>query len=149
MLIARQKFRSCMIGHYNRSCHIIMCNTCKRWGLIYSCTMRTVPMSCHVTCVTACAVTSCAHHVAHSTLHTTPNLHQESSSAEGSTPSPTPTSTPNFTFDSSAHTEDSPAWFIKRRSDFEHDPGPIPEFSVQDLNETSFLLTSEDNGECH
>ena len=62
MLIALQKFRSCMIGHYNRSCHIIMRNTHKMWGLFYSCTMRTVPMSCHVT---TCAVTSCAHITQH------------------------------------------------------------------------------------
>ena len=43
-----QKFRSRMIGHYNRSCHIIMHNMCEMWGLIYLRTMRTVPMSCHV-----------------------------------------------------------------------------------------------------
>ena len=48
MLIMCQKFRSCMIGHYNRLCHIITCNTCKTWGLIYSHAMRTVPMSCHM-----------------------------------------------------------------------------------------------------
>ena len=35
MLIVRQKFRSCMLGHYNRLCHVITCNTCETWGLIY------------------------------------------------------------------------------------------------------------------
>ena len=45
MLIAYQNFRSRMIGHYIRS---ITCNMCETWGLIYSCTMRTLPMSCHV-----------------------------------------------------------------------------------------------------
>ena len=44
MLIAHQKFWSCMLGHYIRSCHVIMWNTCKTWGLIYSHTMRTLPM---------------------------------------------------------------------------------------------------------
>ena len=48
MLVAQQKFRSCMIGHYNRSCHVIMCNMHEMWGLIYSHAMRTVPMSYHV-----------------------------------------------------------------------------------------------------
>ena len=61
MLITCQKFRSCILGHYNRSCHIITCNTHKMWGLIYSHTMRIVLMPC----VTACAVTLCAHHVVH------------------------------------------------------------------------------------
>ena len=37
-----------MIGHYNRSCHVITPNMCKMWGLIYSCAMRTLPTSCHV-----------------------------------------------------------------------------------------------------
>ena len=48
MLIAHQKFRSCMLGHYNRSCHVIMCNTREMWGLIYSHAMRMLPTSCHV-----------------------------------------------------------------------------------------------------
>ena len=48
MLIVCQKFRSHMIGHCNRSCHIITCNMCEMWGLIYLRTMRTVPMSCHM-----------------------------------------------------------------------------------------------------
>ena len=52
-----------MTGHYNRSCHIITCNRCDSWGLIYSCMMRTVPMSCNN--VTALKVTSRVHHVAH------------------------------------------------------------------------------------
>ena len=47
MLIACQKFRSCMIGHYSRLCHIIIYNTRETWGLIYSRAMRTVPTSCH------------------------------------------------------------------------------------------------------
>ena len=50
MLILRQKFRSCMLGYYIRSCHVITCNTHEMWGLIYSCAMRTLPMSCHRTC---------------------------------------------------------------------------------------------------
>ena len=37
-----------MIGHYNRSCHVIMCNTHETWGLVNLHAMRTVPMSCHV-----------------------------------------------------------------------------------------------------
>ena len=53
MLIKHQKFRLHMIGHYNRSCHIITCNMHKMGGLIYSCAMRAVPTSClmllHVT----------------------------------------------------------------------------------------------------
>ena len=48
MLITHQKFRSRMIGHYNRLCYIIMHNTHETWGLIYSHVMRTVPTSCHV-----------------------------------------------------------------------------------------------------
>ena len=48
MLITRQKFRLCMLGYYIRLCHIIMCNKCEMWGLFYSRTMRTLPMSCHV-----------------------------------------------------------------------------------------------------
>ena len=48
MLIAHQKFRSRILGHYIRSCHITMCNTCETWGLIYSHAMRTLPTSCHV-----------------------------------------------------------------------------------------------------
>ena len=48
MLIPHQKFRSCMIGHCNRSCNIITCNMLEMCGLIYLCAMRTVPMSCHV-----------------------------------------------------------------------------------------------------
>ena len=43
-----QKLRLRMIGHYSRSCHVIMHNTCEMWGLIYLCAMRTVPMSCHM-----------------------------------------------------------------------------------------------------
>ena len=43
MLIAQQKSRLHMIGHCNRLCHVITCNTCETWGLIYSHTMRTVP----------------------------------------------------------------------------------------------------------
>ena len=30
-----------MLDHYIRSCHVITHNTCKTWGLIYSCAMRT------------------------------------------------------------------------------------------------------------
>ena len=48
MLIMRLKFGLCMLGHYNRSWHVITCNTCEMWGLIYSRAMRTVPTSCHV-----------------------------------------------------------------------------------------------------
>ena len=48
MLIAHQKFRSRMIGHYNRSCHVITHNTNEVRGLIYSHSMRTLPTSCHV-----------------------------------------------------------------------------------------------------
>ena len=48
MLIAHQKFWLCMIGHYNRLCHVITHNTHKTWGLIYLRRMRTVPTSCHV-----------------------------------------------------------------------------------------------------
>ena len=48
-----------MTGHYNRSCHVITCNTCKTWGLIYSYSAYVMP------CVTACAVMSCMHHMAH------------------------------------------------------------------------------------
>ena len=43
-----QKFRSCMIGHYNRSCHIIKHNTCKTWGLIH-----------HATCYCMCSDVMC------------------------------------------------------------------------------------------
>ena len=48
MLIVHQKFRLRMLGHYNRLCHVITRNTHETWGLIYSCAMKTVPMSCHV-----------------------------------------------------------------------------------------------------
>ena len=48
MLIAHQKFRSHMIGHCNRLCHIIMHNMRETWGLIYLRKMRTLPMPCHV-----------------------------------------------------------------------------------------------------
>ena len=48
MLIVCQKFRSCMLGHYIRSCHIIMHNMHETWGLIHLRTMRTLPTSCHV-----------------------------------------------------------------------------------------------------
>ena len=41
----------------------------------------------------------------------------------------------------------SPFWFIHSRFDFEHYPGPIPEFSVDDLIERSFFLPPEDNRE--
>ena len=64
MLIAHQKFRSHMLGHYNRSCHIIMHNTCETWGLIYLRTMRTVPMSCHMLLHMQCCrvhIAQCAH----------------------------------------------------------------------------------------
>ena len=37
-----------MLGYYIRSCHVIMCNMHKMWGLLYLRTMRTLPMSCHV-----------------------------------------------------------------------------------------------------
>ena len=53
MLIAHQKFRSRMLGHYNRSCHVIMCNTHEMWGLIYSCAMRSVPS--HAMCYHMCS----------------------------------------------------------------------------------------------
>ena len=53
MLIAHQKFRSHMIGHYNRSCHIITCNMHEMWGLIYSRRMRTVLH--HATCYCMCS----------------------------------------------------------------------------------------------
>ena len=42
------EFRSCMLGHYNRLCHVIMCKTHETWGLIYSHAMRTVSASCHM-----------------------------------------------------------------------------------------------------
>ena len=48
MLITCQKFRLHILGHYIRSCHIITCNMHETWGLFYSHTMRTLPMSCHV-----------------------------------------------------------------------------------------------------
>ena len=48
MLIVCQKFRLHKLGHYYRSCHVITHNMREMWGLIYSCAMRTVPMSCHV-----------------------------------------------------------------------------------------------------
>ena len=48
MLIACQKFRSCTLGYYIRSCHIITCNMCETGGLFYSHAMRTLPTSCHV-----------------------------------------------------------------------------------------------------
>ena len=48
MLIARQKFRSSILGPYFRLCHITTCNMHETWSLIYSCAMRTFPMSCHV-----------------------------------------------------------------------------------------------------
>ena len=50
MLIVHQKFISHMLGHYIRSCHIIMHNMHEMWGLIYLCAMRTVPMTCYRTC---------------------------------------------------------------------------------------------------
>ena len=31
MLITHQKFMSCILGHYIRSCHFITCNTHKTW----------------------------------------------------------------------------------------------------------------------
>ena len=37
-----------MTGHYNRSCHVIMCNMSEMWGLIYSCAMRAMLTSCNV-----------------------------------------------------------------------------------------------------
>ena len=37
-----------MLGYYIRSWHIVTCNMHKTWELIYLCTMRTLPMSCHV-----------------------------------------------------------------------------------------------------
>ena len=46
MLIACQKFRLRMLGHYIRSCHIIMRNTREMWGLIYSFTCNEVCTSC-------------------------------------------------------------------------------------------------------
>ena len=48
MLITHQKFRLCMIGHYNSSCHIDMHNMHKMWGLLYLHAIRTLPTSCHV-----------------------------------------------------------------------------------------------------
>ena len=48
MLIACQTFRLLLLGHYIRSCHIIMCNMREMWGLIYLHTMRTFPTSCHM-----------------------------------------------------------------------------------------------------
>ena len=47
-ILAFHRVRSCMLGHYNRSCHVIICNTHELWSLSYSCTMRTVPTSWHV-----------------------------------------------------------------------------------------------------
>ena len=49
MLIACQKFWSCMLGHYNWSCHIITRDMRETWGLIYLRTMRTVAM-CYLMC---------------------------------------------------------------------------------------------------
>ena len=37
-----------MTGPYSRSCHVTICNMHKTWGLIYSHTMRTMFMSCHM-----------------------------------------------------------------------------------------------------
>ena len=48
MLIMCQKFGLHMLGHCNSLCHVITCNMCKMWGLIYSHTMRTLPTSCHM-----------------------------------------------------------------------------------------------------
>ena len=53
MLIACQKFRSCMLGQYNRSCHVITRNMHEMWGLIYLHAMRTVPS--HATCYHMCS----------------------------------------------------------------------------------------------
>ena len=39
--------------------------------------------------------------------------------------------------------------FLSHMSDFEHDPGHMPEFTVDDLIGRSFLLPPEDNGEQH
>ena len=54
-----QKFRLHMIGHYNRLCHIIMCNTQRNVGpklFVHNENSAYV-----MPCVTAHAVTSCAH----------------------------------------------------------------------------------------
>ena len=58
MIIACKKFRSRITGYYNRLCHIIMCNMCEGWGLIYLCAMRTMPMSCHMLLHIMCALRS-------------------------------------------------------------------------------------------
>ena len=62
MLIACQKFRLHMIGHYNRLCHIIMHNTHEMWGLIY---LHNENSAYIMPCVTTHAVTSCTHHAVH------------------------------------------------------------------------------------
>ena len=63
MLIAHQKFRSHMIGHCNRLCHIIMHNMRETWGLIYLRKMRTLPMPCHVLLLMQCHHACIAWHV--------------------------------------------------------------------------------------
>ena len=43
-----QNFRSHELGFNFRLCHVITHHTRQMWGLFYSCTMRTLPTSCHV-----------------------------------------------------------------------------------------------------
>ena len=61
--------------------------------------------------------------------------------------SPTPTPIPDLIFEPPDAYDHSLFWFICSRLDFECDPGPMPECSVDDLIGRSFLLPPGDNGE--